>query len=125
MSVWSTAPAGGCGGVPASVGGGVAGVAGGVAAGVAGGVAVPAGGAGSGAAGMVPAGGADTFWANDGTAKSASSVPKNANRRCLLDNGWSFGSNLNGLRARPRTGRENTQIFPGFKDARTHPVGTS
>src|SRR5450432_4262954 len=97
VSACRTAPGGGCGG------NGVSGVAA--------------------AEGAVPAGGPVRLCASDGAAE-AKRHPNRANFQCLFGKIRTFGSNLNGLRARPRTGRENKQKRPRFKDGRIHPAGT-
>jgi hypothetical protein len=79
-------------------------------------------------AGIVPAGGLEgpeSACAIDGAAQRAKTLPIRAKWTGRKGTVRTFGSNLNDLRARPRTGRENTQNCDLFKDARTRLVGTS
>src|SRR5258708_2854329 len=82
--------------------------------------AAPAGGeGGSAAAGGGEAGGGGAVLASAGAAQTSSARPKTARNRLLRYKVRPFASNLNGLRARPRTGRENKRNRPRFKDGRT------
>jgi hypothetical protein len=81
--------------------------------------------AGNVAAGEAPDAGATAPRASAGAAFSAKAMPKTAQYPCISVKVRPFGSNPNGLRARPRTGPENKQNRPRFKDGRTRLAETS